>query len=134
MSTRLAVLVLVGLAWLGCGHEEPPPRPQLEAWLEGWQRAVAQLPTIEGFRNAATARALCDDTLGALRTLNETLGLAPDPSLDGPVTDWLDKAKALVFDCVIESGETAAFTERRAELDVIEHEIDAACAAIRRRG
>ncbi len=67
----------------------------------------------------------CEAYLGTVRTEREQVLPSPAASLDAAVTEWIDKAEQLTFDC----DEDAYDTEYE-ELGVIEAEVEGGLAAL----
>lgn len=114
----LSAAAVFGL--IACGGDD---RPSLAGWEIEWRAIEAQVPT----EVAALDQAACEQLLGDLRTTREEVVPTPVEALDAAVTEWIDVAEALAFDCEQHPDPAAAVEELR----VLAAEIDAGVEAVR---
>lgn len=85
-----------------------------------WTAEQARLPSPDEL--LAGGRPLCDELVAELRGSDERLRPTPSAALDSPVTDWIDVAEAIVFECPTDPVE---LDQRVEQLGVFAAEIDA---------
>ncbi|HUW01721.1 MAG TPA: hypothetical protein VMW08_05175 [Acidimicrobiales bacterium] len=114
--TALALSVVVAACGGGEGESE---RPDVATWEAAWTPLVEAVPAPPADRDA------CESYLASIRAERENVFPSPSESLDSTVTEWIDKAEQLTFDC-----DEDAYAEEFDQLGVIEEEIDAGIAAL----
>lgn len=92
VAFSLALSVLAS----GCAVSER--RPSVVEWRPRWEAAQALVPPLEQVADPPD-RELCTDVLVAIRATRGELLPTPDPSVDGPVQEWLEVAELVFFQC-----------------------------------
>lgn len=70
-------------------------------------------------------RDACESALATLRADREKLFPTPDKALDIAVTEWIDKAEQLTFDC-----DEAVYGDEVADLTSVEEQVNAGLAGL----
>lgn len=103
------------------------PRPDPEAWRRSWQRLRAQVPEASAF-TSGDPRPRCEEMLGTLRRMEDTVQPAPSPELDARVQRWLELARSLAYDCPPKDPPYDGFAPALAELAQRAKAVDAQLA------
>lgn len=95
-------------------------RPSSEEWQVEWDRVSTGIPS-EAEVEINNPRSLCDEGLAFLRIHRPALLPTSDIAIDDTVTDWLELAGAMYFDC----PPTGGFSDGFATLSRLEAEVSA---------
>ncbi len=112
----LVLFLLLG----ACGEQT---RPTVAQWQPKWQAVRASVPEQPAAGDQPEA-AMCNETLGTLRTMRPDLSPTPDRAIDEAVREWFQIAEDAFFECPPRSGPIESFADAYAELLRLEAEID----------
>ena len=123
LARRVAVAAVVTFSLAACGMRRQRQRerrgPTSQRGRPTWTPLVEAVPAPPADRDA------CESYLATIRAERENVLPSPSESLDATVTEWIDKAEQLTFDC-----DDAVYADEYDQLGVIESEIDAGIAAL----
>jgi hypothetical protein len=85
-------------------------RPTVEEWQPAWHVMVDAIPS-ESVIGENPTRAVCNETLGFLRSNRNSLFPTPDLGVDDAVTDWIDIAEEAFFECPPNNERVTGFPE-----------------------
>jgi hypothetical protein len=85
-------------------------RPTVEEWQPAWLQVVESIPS-ESVIGGTPAQAICNETLGYLRSSRASLLPTPDLAIDDAVTDWIDTAEEAFFECPPNNERVRGFPE-----------------------
>ncbi len=111
----ITAVLVAGLS--ACGGST---RPDSDTWRRQWEAERDRIPTAQDF--AAAGIEGCDELQGHFRTALPPLLPSPDDVLDDTVTEWIDRAERLAFDC---PDDAEVIADEIAEIDTLSAEIEA---------
>ena len=118
-ATAAALLAAIALVVSSCSDS----RPTVEEWQPTWQLVVDAIPS-ESAIGENPPRAICDETLGFLRSNRGSLFRTPDLAVDDAVRDWFDIAEDAFFECPPNSERVRGFSEAYALLHRFQGEVE----------
>jgi hypothetical protein len=95
----------------------------VEEWQQDWQLIVDAIPSESAIGENPT-RAICNETLGILRSNRASLFPTPDLAIDDTVRDWIDIAEDAFFECPPNNERVRGFPEMYQLLRRFQGEVD----------
>jgi len=120
-ASRSAAVVWMLLPMIGCSA---PARPDAASWRQEWARVRALVPSADPSERDGQRQA-CEALLVAARQSRTSLLPTPNPDLDEPIQEWIERAESLGFTCPAATGHLDESRAAIASLHVLEAEIEA---------
>ena len=98
-------------------------RPTVKEWQPTWETVVDAIPS-ESVIGESPPRAVCNETLGFLRSNRGSLFPTPDLAIDDAVGDWISIAEDAFFECPPNNEHVRGFSEMYQLLHRLQGEVE----------
>ena len=118
-AAAAALLTAAALILSSCSDS----RPTVEEWQPTWEMVVGAIPS-ESVIGESPPRAICNETLGFLRSNRGSLFPTPDLAIDDAVGDWISIAEDAFFECPPNNEHVRGFSEMYQLLHRLQGEVE----------